>query len=170
MKKGITSRTFRLTLNIIFAAQMLTLLIFSGVLMWLNSSEQVLPVEDVGQIFHYIVPIITITTLAASYMVFKMMIGKINPSLDLKQKLPKYQVAVIVRSALLELPGLLAAVAALITGDMLFLLASLLVIFLFLMVRPTPFRIAEDLNLSAAERNLLNDPDAIVSEIEIYQK
>jgi hypothetical protein len=167
MKKGISSRNYRLTLNIIFTAQMCALLIFSGILLWLNSNGQISPVENIGDFFHYIVPLVTIASFAAVYIVFKMMVRKINTSVELKEKLPKYQVAVIVRSALLELPGLLAAVAALLTGEMYFLLVSLVVILLFLIVRPTPFRIAEDLNLSAAERILLNDSEAIVSEIDV---
>src|SRR4051812_7121120 len=124
MKKGISSRNYRLTLNIIFTAQMCALLIFSGILLWLNSNGQISPVENIGDFFHYIVPLVTIASFAAVYIVFKMMVRKINTSVELKEKLPKYQVAVIVRSALLELPGLLAAVAALLTGEMYFLLVS----------------------------------------------
>ena len=73
----------------------------------------------------------------------------------------KYQTAVLIRSACFEMPGLVAAVSALITGDNSFLLFTAIVIVLFLLVRPSVYTITSDLNLSQGERNLLENPSSL---------
>jgi membrane protein implicated in regulation of membrane protease activity len=70
----------------------------------------------------------------------------------------KYQTAILIRSGCFEMPGLFGAVAALITGDISFLLFTAIVIVLFLLLRPSIYTITTDMNLTQRERTLLENP------------
>lgn len=170
MKQTVTSKSYRLTLNIIYLAQALVIVFFSLVVLFLNASGELPPANDLSETFQILIPLVTIVFLSSAYFVFRTLLSKIDQSWELRKKLPKYQVAVMVRSALLELPGLLGAVAAMITGTMYFLSASLLVVIVFIMLRPTLYNIVEDLRLSAAEKALLEDPNSVVSEVDLNER
>jgi len=100
------------------------------------------------------------TGLGAGYYLFKQWMQAINPSLSLREKLMKYQTALLIRSGCFEMPGLFAAVAALMTGDNSFLLFTAIVITLFFILRPTIYTICIDLALSRKDRILLENPSS----------
>lgn len=166
MKKPVSSKNYLLTLNIISFAQMLTLVVFSGVVLFLKNTDQITADKGLGHLFLYIVPLFVIASLTAAYFIFDTMLGKIASDMPLKQKLTSYQVAYITRTAILEVSGLLGAAAALITGEIYFLSAPLLITLIFFLLRPSVHHIAEDLKLTVPERDLLRNPEAIVSETE----
>jgi hypothetical protein len=118
------------------------------------------------QIFQYVLLAMLVVGLTASQMIPKMLIGKIDPSLPLKNKMPKYLSAVILRSACLELPGLFACVVTFITGETYLLLLVPLLLILFYVYRPTTNSIAEELNLTHEEKIQLEDPNAIIAEVD----
>lgn len=165
MKKPVTSKSYFLTLTIVYGAQVLVMVAFSGVIFFLHSTDQLSQNNDLKDVLQYVVPVVVITSLSGGHIIFKMIISKINPAIPLKEKLPKYLSAVLVRSAIIEVSGLLGAVAAMITGEIYFLAATLLIVAVFILLRPTAHTLAEDLSLSAEDRNLLQDPEAIVSEV-----
>jgi hypothetical protein len=107
-----------------------------------------------------------VASLIAAYFVFDMMLNKISSSSLLKEKLSKYQAAYMTRAALLEASGLLGAIAAFISGELYFLSAPLLITLIFFLLRPSAQHVTEDLRLSVGERDLLRNPEAIVSETE----
>jgi hypothetical protein len=92
------------------------------------------------------------------------MLSKIDRSLDLKKKMPKFLGVLLIRSACLELPGLAASVIFFLTGNFYLLLIPVFTAVVFFLLRPTPDSIAEDLNLSEGEKSQLHDPKAIVVE------
>ena len=151
------TKDFIRNLNIIYFAQVMMLVAFSMVALYMYASGQLAEKTDEDNIFLYAVPVLTIVFLAAGYFIFNILISKIDSSLKLTEKLTRYQVAVIVRSALMESAGLLAAVATIITGKIFFLGATMLVLVLFLLLRPTPYGITEDLKLSSEEKNELQN-------------
>jgi hypothetical protein len=166
MKREITSKSYRLTMTIIYVAQASVLVFISIAVLLLNASGGLNPVEYLTHIFYYLVPIATVVFLAMGHFIFKTLLSKIDATMTLRQKLPKYQNALLIRSALLELPGLLGAVAAMLTGEMYFLVATLLILIIFVMLRPTLYSIVEDLGLSGEEKALVENPEAVVSKIE----
>jgi hypothetical protein len=60
------------------------------------------------------------------------------------------------------MPGLLGAVATLITGDNSFLLFTLMVIVMFLLFRPSIYNITSDLSLNQNERAMLENPSTVL--------
>lgn len=166
MKKPVSAKSYLFTLNIFAYAQAFTLVAFSGVVLFFKNTDLISGDAELAHLFIYIVPLFVIASLIAAYFIFDMMLGKVDPSLPLKDKLPKYQSAFITRAAILEASGLLGAVAALVTGEIYFLSAPLLIVLIFILLRPSVHHITEDLKLSVDERDLLRNPDATVSETE----
>jgi hypothetical protein len=165
MKKPVTSKSYFFSLTLISFAQPFVLTLFAGVVFFLISSGQFSPDEGLKSIFQYLVPIGFIVTLTMGHFVFKSLIGNVNPSSNLKEKMRKYMTAFLVRAALIEVGGFLGAIAAFLTGDLYYLVAALLAIVILVILRPGHHTIAEDLNLPSEEKKLLQNPEAIVSEM-----
>ncbi|SDD91973.1 hypothetical protein SAMN05216464_10341 [Mucilaginibacter pineti] len=94
------------------------------------------------------VPLIAAVSFVASNLVFKLLVAKLTGKDTLAEKLVGYLSAVIVRLALLEGASLFGIVVSFITGNLLYLLIAGLLIFYFLMVRPTADKLESDLELT----------------------
>jgi hypothetical protein len=135
---------------------------FGLIVLYLNYTGSLVPGADPGLslLLRYGLFALLPIGIGMGYFIFKQTLAPINASMTLKEKLFKYQTALLIRSACFELPGLMGSVAALITGDNSFLLFTAIVVVLFLMVRPTLYTLTSDLNLSASERSILENPSA----------
>jgi hypothetical protein len=149
----------------VYYSQAITVLLFGGVVAFLITQNQQGAVGD-NTSWMYIVTIVLISSVAMAYFIFRLLLGKIKQPMRIQDKMPRYSKALLVRSALLELPGLLAAVAAFITANLHFLSVTLLVVLMFIFLRPTKNTIANDLSLSTKERALLDNDGAVISEVE----
>ncbi|HEY3403984.1 MAG TPA: hypothetical protein VGK59_11390 [Ohtaekwangia sp.] len=172
MSKTLTSKQYLSQLTLIYFAQAGMMLIFAAIVFALNyigkmgagadeSTSSLLTNALVG---------VVIIGFSASHFLYNFMVSKIDSSLSLQKKMPKYTGAVILRSACLELPGMFASVVFFMTGNVFILLIPVFAGIIFFLLRPTVSSIAEDLKLSPNDRALLNDPDAVVAEIEPRQK
>ncbi len=83
-------------------------------------------------------------------------IKHIDKALELGKKLTMFQFAFIVRIALLEGIGLLIMMAYLVAADKSFLYMFAVVFVLFIIHAPTKHRIANDMDLTDEETELLN--------------
>jgi hypothetical protein len=63
----------------------------------------------------------------------------------------------IISLMVLELPGIFAVVAYLLTGRLLYLGFAILMVFAIIFARPTRFRLINDLKLSREEEELLSN-------------
>ena len=164
MKSPITAKQFFLTLNITYYMQAFAVLAFALVVYFISLQNESAPVGDVNT-WMYIVIIVLISALVMAYFIFRLLVGRIQSSMKLQEKMPRYARALFVRSALIEIPGLLAAIASIITGNPQFLAVPMVIVVLFAILRPTKNSIAMDLNLSTKEKNALDDENAVVSEV-----
>jgi len=162
MKRLMTSKQYFQTISLTYYLQGFSLLLFAGVVMFLISRTEK-PFEE-DQQWSVMVPLVLLVGMATAYFVFRLMIKKMSPTARLQEKFPKYASALIVRSALIELPGLFAAIVAYLTLRPYYLGGTLIMFLVFVFLRPTKHSIAEDLNLTPKERELIDKPDAIVSE------
>ncbi len=153
-----TSNSVLSALNIIYLSLMMMMIMFGAVVFFLNTSGGIGHDAELTLLLRYVLCGLLPIGLGAGYFIFKQFINSINPSISLREKLMKYQTAVLIRSACFEMPGLVGAVAALITGDNSFLLFTAIVIVLFLILRPSAYTITSDLNLTQDERALLENP------------
>jgi hypothetical protein len=155
-----TTKSTLSALNLIYSSLISMMIMFGAIVFFLNMSEGISTNPELASSLRYVLFLLLPVGLGAGYFIFKQWMSTINPSLPLREKLMKYQTAVIIRSACFEMPGLVGAVAALITGDNSFLLFTAIVIVLFLLLRPTVFTITSDLSLSQGERVILENPSS----------
>lgn len=165
MARKIKSKEYFRTLNIIYFAQLGAMTLFAVVAYFLieqgNLGSENNPLAlTMQKIIMVVIPL----SMAAGYFLFRIFIKGIRPDAPLIHKMKRYFTANLIRSAFLEIPGLFVSVAALITAHLLFLVIVPMILVLFILFRPTQSVIAQELNLSVAERAKLQDPDAIISE------
>lgn len=139
------------------------MLVFGAVAFVVSQSVQPLE-ESFSRLLLYVLVAVVITSLTAAYFVFNLMIQRISNGIALKSKLQKYLTALLVRSALLEFPGLFASVVTILTGSQLPLIAVLFILIVFFLLRPSSGQISQDLNLSQSEKGMLEDPGSTLGE------
>ncbi|UOE47733.1 hypothetical protein MTO98_25305 [Mucilaginibacter sp. SMC90] len=111
------------------------------------------PVKSAGNdMLVYIVPIFAVSCFIASHMLFLKLLGNIKSDATLKAKLMAYQSATIVRLALLEGPSLFAIVGFLLTGKLILIGISVVLIAYFIYLRPSRQKIEDDLTLGYEEK------------------
>jgi hypothetical protein len=164
MKQPISSKQYFFTLNIAYYMQAFAVFFFALVA-WFLLSQEPEPVAN-DRMWMVVVPIIMIISLSGAYFIYRLLLNKIDKSLPLKQKMPKYAQALIVRSALLELPGLFAGIAAYMSGQLMHLAGAMIIFMIFMLLRPTRDNIAQDLQLSPKERAELDKDEATISEVD----
>lgn len=160
MEKNIRSADFFKMMNIVYAAQGLSLLGFSVVVFYL--SKQTEPDPGFTETIQYALVGGALAVLAASQFVPRLMLKKIDQHLELRYKVPKYLPVALIRAACLEASGLIVCITAYLTGQVLFLLIVLLLLLLLFLYRPTKTMVAGELNLSGPERELLNEPETVL--------
>jgi hypothetical protein len=163
MKRTVTSKQYFTTVSLTYYMQAFTVLAFAGVVAFLISQNQIPPGDN--NTWMSIVSLSLISGLGMAYFVFRYLLKKMDKSLPLQQRMPRYARALLVRSSLIELPGLMASISAYIAGNMNFLAISVLIFVIFLILKPSRNSVAMDLNLSPKEKALLENDDAIVSEV-----
>ena len=155
-----TSKSVLTGLNIIYFSLITMMGLFALVVLYITASGDITPDPDMTLLLRYVLFALLPIGLGAGYFIFKQWMLAIKTTLSLREKLMKYQTAVLIRSGCFEMPGLFGAVAAMITGDISFLLFTAIVIVLFLMLRPTIYTITTDMSLSQKERNILENPSS----------
>ena len=102
--------------------------------------------------FQLIILVLAPSSLAIGYVGFRTWVKKISQNEPLFSRLNKYYQLVLIRSAILELPAYFSCATALIAGEALLLLALPPLLLVFVLLRPTVHSLAEDLQLTAAEK------------------
>ncbi len=155
-----TSKSILTTLNIIYFSIAATMAAFALVALYINTMGNIAPDPQMASTFRYVLFALMPIGLATGYFVFKQLMQSVSPALTLREKLAKYQIALLVRSACFEIPGLFGAVATMTTGDNTFLLATAIIIVLFILLRPSVYSISIDLWLSKKETETLKNPSS----------
>ncbi len=143
----------------IYYSILMVVVLFGGLVLFLNYSGQNTPEPDIAfaQILRYVLLALSPAGIAAGHYIFKQMLAPVDVEFTLIDKMNRLQTATLIRSACMEMPALLGAVAAFITGDNSFLLFAAVIAVLFILWRPTLLTIAEDLKLSEEETSVLEN-------------
>lgn len=132
-------------LQIIHLAVAGSLLMFGAVVYYLLNYGGGAISELSPDMFRRIVPITIILCMTAAYYFKKTMLRKAQSQRDQENKWAEYQKAIVTELAFLELPGLVSIVAALLSGEINFLLVGIALIAVILFRRPTERKIRTDL-------------------------
>lgn len=122
--------------------------------------------EFLTQVLFIIVPVFIIGAFIASNVLFKKRIEKVKTRNNLVEKMAEYRGAIILKLAPLEGGSFLSIIAYFITGNIIFLSLSALIILMFVLNQPTKEKAIADLELNFDEEKELNNPESIVSEYE----
>jgi ABC-type proline/glycine betaine transport system permease subunit len=141
---------FLKTLRIIHLSLVVGLGLFTAVAFFQNSSFN----ADINANSNllYIVPVVALFGYFGSQLLFKRMLDNVKKSDSLERKLNQYQIASIIKYALIEGPACIALFVYLVTGNALpLVIAGCLLAYLFVQ-RPTKNRISNRLSLSSEEQ------------------
>ncbi len=100
----------------------------------------------------YIVPIVAAAGYFLSQLVFKKQIESLSREDKLSTKLGKYQMASLLKYALLQVPGFLALMAYFWSGNALYLVIAIALIIYLFAQRPTAEKIKKELPLTLEEQ------------------
>jgi hypothetical protein len=141
-----------------------TLVLLAAVVFYLNYSNEVTPQLDqqTASLFRYLLIALVPAGMAMGYFIYGNQVKTIDPSATLGSKINRMQAAILVRSACLEVPGILGCIVAMMSGDNSFLLFTMIVLVVYGLWRPTPDTLSEDLHLSQEERERLQDPEGLI--------
>ena len=84
---------------------------------------------------------------------------------DLNLKMTNYRGILILRFAIIEAPTFLAFVAALVTGNLLFLAVVAVMILFMVYWRPTRDSVIADLELKPDDSAIIRNPDSVIAEL-----
>ena len=166
MSQSFTSQKYFSQINLIYFSQAGIMLVFAAVVFALVYSGQFVPTADqaLANNLSYLLTAVIIAGFSCAHFLYHRMLSRIDKNKALKQKMPGYLPALLVRSACLELPGLLASVILFMTAKFYLIAIPLFTFVVFYLMRPTPSSIAADLQLSEKEKAMLNDPNAVIAE------
>jgi hypothetical protein len=166
MPRTFTSKQYFSQLNYFYFAPAAMMMVFAAVVFGFVYSGKTVPVAEPNQVptLTYVLLAIVIIGFSASHYLYNFQLARLDPKLDLRQKLPKYIGILLVRSACMELPSLAASIVFFLTGNYYLLFIPLFTALVFILLRPTTTSVAEDLKLSDKERKHLNNPEEVVAE------
>ncbi len=142
--------------NLLFIAMFIGQLIFGSLLIFMNSVSDFTLDDSISDIFLLVMGIFAIAAFIASHLLFKMRLNAIGNNIALALKLRNYRSAVIIKLALLEMAFFMSVIGYFLISEMLFLVLAGLILFWFILQRPTTQKISTDLSLNSEERNILN--------------
>ena len=145
--------SFLKTMRIIFFALLAGQIIFIAVAFFMVTNNP--PQSQSDDLFNIIVPVAIGSGLFMSSLLFKQMLAKIKKDDSFEKKLEAYRSALIMRYALLEGPSIFSTVVYLLSGNIIFLAFSGVMILAFLMNMPSQNKATQDLNLSSIEADKL---------------
>ena len=127
-----------------------------GLFLYYQTSGAQLNFSNTEDIFLAICPVIAFGSIFLGDFLFKKTINSISPSLDLKEKLIRFQRASIIKYGLLEGAAFLCVVFFYNTQNLAYLFVGIfLIIYLFLQ-RPAKDKIERILNLQGAQKSQFN--------------
>jgi hypothetical protein len=127
------------------------------------SKKIMINVRNIHDPLLYVVPVFALSGSVLGNILFRNKVNNIYATDTLKSKLAAYQSAMIIRFALLEGPSLFAIGAFLLSGELFYLLVSVVLIGYFIYLKPTKERVENDVKLSYQELEDFNQPDKVMN-------
>lgn len=148
------TKSFIKTLVLIHASMCLSLLVFVGYTFLQNGNF--LATTNANSIFIYVIPVIAMAGYFGSKFVYNNLIQNLPQEEPLNKRLQRYQMATIIKYALIEAPAFLALGIYYTEGNALYLVIGLsLLVYLFFQ-RPTQEKLKNELPLRLEEEKEFN--------------
>jgi len=135
----------------IHLAMVMGQILFAAVVL-LISKNATLNLKPGNDPLFYVAPFMLVFGIFTGSFLFKQQVAKLSDKPSLKEKLQAYQKALIVRYALSEGVSMLSIVGMILTGNVYYLIIAGVNILYFIIIRPTKFKLQDDLNLAYEEQ------------------
>ena len=164
-KRSLTSGVYLQSLLLIHLAMLMGIVIFIGVAVYsrLSSGTPVIPLSAAMPML-FVVMAVSLVCLPLSFVIPRRLTAQAAEKPTFAGKLRAFQIACILRVALLEAPALIATAALFITGVYGFLAVPLIALVLMAMNIPTVTKIVEALHLEGDDVRNLNNPAFVLGE------
>ncbi|TLX76617.1 hypothetical protein E9993_06930 [Labilibacter sediminis] len=166
MRQAQTSKIFFRTLTIIYSAMLLGQLAFISIVIFLKLPSGRIDASGFSFPFSVVLPFLTITCLIASSIVYRVLVKSAQLKEKLVDKMPIYQSALIVKLALIEGPSLFSVVIFLMTGQVYFLIFTLILLLIFITSKPGRQKAIDELKLDMSESELVRNDDSIICQMQ----
>ena len=168
MIKQQTTAAYFKAFNILFIALMTGQILFAIIIFILTAfTNGKIILQQEAQLFTYIVAALMFICIAINWSLFKKRIELIREEPELSKQLNDYRALYIMRFALAEVPTLFSIIIVFITGNQLIWLFVVIGILSGILLRPSKERLIKELQLGSDDTDKLNDPDAVITEIEV---
>jgi hypothetical protein len=165
--KQLTSKEYFRILNILYFALFAGQVLFGVVILGFSlSGETIQEGLEFRDVFTIIVPLFFVGGIYGSHMLFKNKLIVAKNKSSLFEKMADYRSALIARWALLEFPSFFSMVVCFWTGDLFFLVMAALILVYFISIRPSIEKTEIDLELDISDKITINNPDAVIAEID----
>lgn len=142
----------------IHGALALVLIVFGTFVLWLNETDPAGELTGENQVLRYVPPLLLLVAFPLSRYLFRNQIDQVDlDSMDLHRKMGLFQTAHLVRMAVFDVAGLMAVVVSFVTAENYNLGVLAAVLLMFLLLKPSPSRLAIDLHLSPEETDALRN-------------
>jgi hypothetical protein len=164
-KKSLTSAAYMQSLLLIHIAMLMGIVIFVGVAVY-NRATGGIPATPLSSAMPmlFMVLAVSVVCLPLSFFVYRRFLAQAADKPTFEGKLRAFQIACLLRGALLEAPALMATAALLLTGVYGFLAVPLIAAVLMATSIPTVPKIVDALQLGSDEVRKLNDPAFVLGE------
>lgn len=160
-----TVRAYFLTQSILHFALFTGQFLFGIVAYYLATTEGFTTGnKELEDMFLVIVPLVALGGIVGGIFLSKTQIENIKQKESLREKLSAYQTLLIIKYALLEGPSFLAIIGYMFTTNTVFMGIAAIIILLFILYRPTVAKTITELELSQAERETVENPEAILKD------
>ena len=120
-------------------------------------------IDPYNMLYYFTDLIIVAGTYYGGNFIYNKMMQKIKDAENLITKFNLMRTAFIIKFALLEAGSFISLVFYILTTDYMFLIIAFMIILLFFISKMNKEKIINDMNLSSEEKQVLNNPDAIIS-------
>ncbi|MDG1175986.1 MAG: hypothetical protein P8N07_09350 [Flavobacteriales bacterium] len=141
-----TPKQYLRSMQLVHIALLVGMIVFAGVTYYMNPSTEVNFSESGA--FLFVVPIVILLGILIGNFIFKKLINRTFKQNSLKTKLDNYLSALIIKFAFIEGPSLLALVAYLLSGNLVYLLFAVALMIYFFTLKPSKQSIINTLNLT----------------------
>jgi hypothetical protein len=151
--------------KVLYFAQLsalIILLVIAVVVQYLSLIE--LNIGFLSDTVKIIALVFLIAAVLGSQVIYRAGLKNLRNSNDLKSLLIKYRTLQIIRFSMVEGPALFAAIGYMFTGSSLFIVFVLASLLVLLTIKPSRFKLIEDLQLNTEQQDMLSKPDAVIPE------
>lgn len=150
-----TPRQYMRSLKLVHFALLFGMIIFAGVVYYVNPSTR-FDYTETG-VFIFAVPIIMILGILLGNLIFNKLVIRTYKQKSLKTKLDNYLSALIIKFAFVEGPGLLSLVGYLLTGNLIYLFLAIILVIYFLTLTPSKSSLIDALRLTGELKTQFED-------------